>query len=356
MIDQLNGICQHAMRRQISPDSDLIAVGLNANRALNIIKAFYLATGVELDANVFYSHRSVRAIATALMNGESLDPGKFVTLRDGDVTQPLFLYAGGVSCFLEMQDMIEVLRFPGIIYGIRLTDFDQSPDNPPHVFQEVAASLAAVKAVAPHGAYRLAGYSFGGVFALELARRLADEGDKTGFLALIDSPQNDHSWSWWQWAGLMRRTLVRQIHKRALAKPTANHASPAVTAMPLLKDSPPRRGHQLAFRFRNPKNPDYPIYAPQWAGGYTPFYDKAARQLIQMKGLFRPEVYEDKVVFIHSKGGSPHDCDARMIWKTYLPKAEWVLAAGNHQSMMVGRNARALAAMLDERLGVETPR
>lgn len=350
MIDQLNGICQHALRRQISADDDLIAVGLNANRALNIIKAFYLATGVELDVNIFYSHRSVREITAALINGQSPDPGKIVTLRDGDITRPLFLYAGGVSCFLEMQDMIEALGFSGIIYGIRLTDFHQPPDNPADISQEVAASLAAVKAVAAHGPYRLAGYSFGGVFALNLARRLSTEGDDIGLLVMIDSPQNDHSWSWCQWAGLMRRTLKRQIRQRVTGKTTNKDVSPSVAAIPLLNDSPPRRGHQLAFRFRNPKNPDYPIYAPQWAGGYTPRYDRAARQLLQMKGLFRPRIYKGKVVFIHSQSGSPIDCDARTIWKAYLPNAEWVLAAGTHQSMMVGRNARAIAAMLDERL------
>lgn len=355
MMDQLNGICQHAMRRQIPPDTDLIAVGLNANRALNIIKAFYLATGVELDVNIFYSHRSVRAIATAVMSGQPLDPGKIVRLRDGDATQPLFLYAGGVSCFLEMQDMIESLNFPGMIYGIRLTDFDQSPDNPPDISQEVLASFAAVKSIAPHGPYRLAGYSFGGIFALELARQLIAQGYEIGLLAMIDSPQNDHSWSWRQWTGLMRRTVMRQIRQRLTTKATARERPSEAANQSLYNGSPPRRGHQIALRFRNPKNPDYPLYAPQWAGGYTPFYDKAARQLLQMKGLFRPKIYKDKVVFIHSTGGSPLDCDASAIWKAYLPKAEWVLAAGTHQSMMVGRNARAIAAILDERLGVKTP-
>ena len=38
MIDKLNAICEQAMRRPVLPDDDLIRHGLNANRALKIIK------------------------------------------------------------------------------------------------------------------------------------------------------------------------------------------------------------------------------------------------------------------------------------------------------------------------------
>jgi thioesterase domain-containing protein len=357
---------------------------LNANRALDLIKTLWRSAGIELDINIFYRRRSVQAIADAISSGQTTSPGKIIKLRDGDASRPLFLYAGGASCFLEMQNLIASLRFDGVIYGITLTDFDQKPSDPPQLSQEVAAAVAAVRQIAPKGPYRLGGYSFGGVFALELARQLISEGQEIDFLFMLDAPQNDHSWPWHHWSRLMVRTLARQIrqsckiksmaNKPAFGRETLKHRTekwkPVFgnircenknqehrddsdfrhAALVLADQCPARRHHQMTFRFRNPRDPLYPTYAPQWAGDYTPLYDKAARQLLQMKGLFRPKCFDGKVLFLHSAGGSPIDCDARAIWQPYLPNAEWIKVAGNHQSMIVGRNARAVAAILDSKL------
>lgn len=351
MIETLNGICQQAMRRPISPDDDLIQKGLNANRALKIIKAFWIGTGIELDVNIFYRCRSVRAIVKAINSGALIDAGKIITLREGDASRPLFIYAGGVSFFLEMQELINAIRYDGTIYGIRHKDFDVERNNPPTIAQEVEVSLAAITEIDPRGPYRLLGYSFGGVQALELARRLKAEGRDVAFLAMLDSPQNDHSWRWRDWAGLMRRIVFRQLKSRLSLKKSPKPIPSSSPSDHAPGQSPPRRGHQLMFRFRNPRHADYPTFAPQWAGGHTPVYVNSARQIIQMKGLYRPMPFDDDVLFFYSKGGSPIDCDARTIWTPYLPRAEWVCCAGNHQSMIVGRNAKALAAELDERLG-----
>ncbi|HEY4026298.1 MAG TPA: amino acid adenylation domain-containing protein [Candidatus Dormibacteraeota bacterium] len=47
--------------------------------------------------------------------------------------------------------------------------------------------LAVLRASQPQGPYRLAGYSFGGVLAYELAGRLREAGEQVDFLALIDT-------------------------------------------------------------------------------------------------------------------------------------------------------------------------
>lgn len=348
MISQLNAICDQAMRRPINPDDDLISLGLNPNRAFRIIKALFIDSGVELDINIFYKYRSVRAIAEAIVQDRIGARDKILTLREGDRQRPIFLYGGGVNCFLEMQHLIDALEYDGVIYGISLTDFARAGNNPPSVADEVEAAHAAVKAICPQGPYRLLGYSFGGVYALELARRLENGGGTIEFLSMLDSPQNDHSWSFAEWAGLMWRIIRRQVACRF--QPRAKRKRTEEGPRHDFGDPRPGRNHQLLFRFRNPRNPRYPVFAPQWAGDYTPDYARAGKQLIQMKGLFRPKAYGGKVVFFHSQAGSPIDCDARRIWQCYLPNADWVSVAGSHVSMMMGRNARFVAARLAEGL------
>jgi thioesterase domain-containing protein len=74
-------------------------------------------------------------------------------------------------------------RLPGLsVYGL------QSPGQPPEDLLAMAALYAeAVRQVQPHGPYRLAGWSLGGVVALEVARRLAAAGERIELLALIDT-------------------------------------------------------------------------------------------------------------------------------------------------------------------------
>ncbi|CZT34419.1 thioesterase domain-containing protein [Rhizobium sp. 9140] len=367
MLATLTGLCQQTMRIPIAADDDLVAQGLNANRALALIKLFWVRTGIELDVNIFYIHRTPRAIVEAVEQGklhsQILPADKILPLRDGNLTRPLFLFAGGVNCFLETQGLLDAMTFDGVIYGITLTDFGRPADNPPKVEDEVELSYRAMKDIQPQGPYRLAGYSFGGVLALELARRARAEGDMIEVLLLLDPPQNDHSWPLGLWAGLMRRIVARQM-KSVLGKLTgraANRGKPSAErtcdagvealregrAASAFRHSPPRRGHQFFFRFRNPRLAGYPLCAPQWAGGYVPAYDARARQLLQMKGLYRPRVYDGPLVFFGSKSGSPIDCDATLIWKAYLPRADWISASGNHLSMIVARNGRRLAVKID---------
>ena len=53
--------------------------------------------------------------------------------------------------------------------------------------EEIARqTLAQVRLIQPHGPYFLGGYSLSGIFAFELARQLAEAGEETALLALID--------------------------------------------------------------------------------------------------------------------------------------------------------------------------
>jgi len=53
--------------------------------------------------------------------------------------------------------------------------------------------MAAIRAVQPHGPYRLGGASFGGTLALEIAQQLRDAGETTEMLVMIDAPAPIHT-------------------------------------------------------------------------------------------------------------------------------------------------------------------
>jgi thioesterase domain-containing protein len=329
---------------------------VSVNRALNFIKHWWSETGEEMDVNVFYRHRTLEALGLAISHHEDLSASpKIVELRGGEDAAPLLVFAGGASCFLEMQQLIKEISFPGPILGVALTAFNRDTQYPATVQNEVESTLRALQAAGVVEPYRLLGYSFGGVFALELARALRAQGQKIAFLGMLDTPFGEQEWPLTTWGKFMWQRWQRaRSRKKNLTKtgPQARGQAPAKPNRPAIGRGEylARKLKPLSFRYADPRKAYYPELAPQWMGDYPPLYDAAARQLLRMKGVYKPSRYDGELTFYRSLQGSPVDCDPKSIWARFLTHADWVDVSGNHQSMIVGRNAGTLARELSERL------
>ena len=103
--------------------------------------------------------------------------------------QPLFLvagYQGPDDTFLVLSHIIPHLGQDQPVYGFkpRWVDGDQDYSSVDEVVQDFLTELRMVQ---PKGPYALGGYCVGGVVALEMARRLIEEGEEVGLLALVDT-------------------------------------------------------------------------------------------------------------------------------------------------------------------------
>jgi len=361
-LDVKESLLTHASRcssREIG-DREVLKDSLNVNKLLLLIRYFYDDVGVELDVNSFYIWQTIHSLATAVERNRALDVPKLLTLKEGDPDRPLVVYAGGINCFLEIRSVLEGIDHDGVVYGMCLTDFDRPYEEPATVADEVEASLGELARQGVAGPVDLLGYSFGGVFALELARKLRETGQGVGFVGLIDTPQNEHAWPLPVWLGFVA-TRIRRKLKRLTARrsPAGSQGVPAEGDW--LGNSEKSYLHRLKpllFRFLKPELKIYPELAPEWVGNYTPDYARAGRQLLRMKGLYRPKRFDGDVVFYRALGGSPIDCDPRRVWPRYLPNAEWVDIRGNHLSAIVGRNGVSLGRDVGKRLharGAATP-
>jgi len=87
------------------------------------------------------------------------------------------------------------------VYGLQARPLDGQAEAPQaaieqSTIEEMAAEyVAAVRSVQPAGPYLLAGYSFGGVVAFEMARQLTGAGEEVALLALLDQgvPSGDEA-------------------------------------------------------------------------------------------------------------------------------------------------------------------
>jgi thioesterase domain-containing protein len=106
-----------------------------------------------------------------------------IVFREEGREAPLFLIhdgTGNVTCLLSLSQQLEQ-GFP--IYGVELKDSDSASS----VENLVAHHLRTIRAIQPRGPYRLAGYSFGGLAAYEMAYLLLGENEEVSFVGLIDT-------------------------------------------------------------------------------------------------------------------------------------------------------------------------
>jgi acetoacetyl-CoA synthetase len=134
----------------------------------------------------FLADPTVRGVAEAVRRSTGPSDRVVETLRAGDPDlPPLFLVHGAYGDVDSYRALAAELDLPGAVLGLcaQMT----APDGTPHSVADLAAQhVTEVTRRRPTGPIRLAGYSFGGLVAFEMARTLAAAGRVVDFLGLLD--------------------------------------------------------------------------------------------------------------------------------------------------------------------------
>lgn len=212
------------------------------------------------------------------------------------------------------------------------------------VEQLAASHLDLIRTVQKSGPYYFCGYSFGGLVAYELAKRLSDAGDSASLVALLDAP-NPAQMSNLSAADSrrFRRTyLVDRLKRYAQQLVSGDLEALAARAkafvisrtgrvfLPAIKASCRLIGRPLPGMMRA----NDPAFMKAWRAYVPPCYPK------------------DIVCFRVGDRGPEHDADRSMGWKACVPGGVDVhVIPATHVGMMsmpsVGIIARKLATYLD---------
>ncbi len=182
---------------------------LLAIRLVNLLEE----AGVSVSLAELFQHASVASVAT-LLRQRTAAPVRnpsVITVRSSGTQPPLFLVHefSGMDVYFPALGQHLAGDYP--IYGLPGVALGEAHL---HSMEGLAARLVGlIRGLQPHGPYRVAGWSFGGVLAYEVAMQLLGLDEPVAFLGLIDSyvpRMTDQGKARWSGPDALKRHLLLQ--------------------------------------------------------------------------------------------------------------------------------------------------
>ena len=181
---------------KVGRNDDFFALGGHSLMALRMFSRINREFRKTLPLSALIQHPTIATLAVLLdQPGGNPVPareenamGHIVPLAEGGHQAPLFCIHGGDGGAMFYQKLADVTPQELPLYAIESLELGNSSTVGKHSIEETAASyLSQILAVQSTGPFRLAGYSFGGVVAHEIACQLIDRGHQVGFLGMFDT-------------------------------------------------------------------------------------------------------------------------------------------------------------------------
>ena len=222
----LEGIWQEVLGLpRVEVDEDFFDLGGNSLAAIDVVRRFESLTGHTLELGELFRAPTVAALAASVVRGAR--PRSLVIPLQPEGTEPPLFCLLGIWIY---RDLAEALGHDQPTYGVYVPEEQSLVLADGEEAQEVlsidrlaAAYCDAIREAQPNGPYRLAGLSFGGVVAMEVARRLARDGAVVEHVILLDSVlPTGYRRAKWRWvASAVKRFGMEALVRLAVIAPGA---------------------------------------------------------------------------------------------------------------------------------------
>jgi thioesterase domain-containing protein len=178
---------------------DFFALGGHSLSAVRLLARIEQVQGRQLPLAAFFRAPTVEQLARLLRRDETPSATSLVAIRTGGATAPsggiggestrppLFCVHPAGGNVLSFVPLADALGPDQPLYALQSRGLEGDEEPLTRVEDMAARYLAEVRAAVPHGPYSLAGWSFGGLVAFEMARQLRRQGEEVALLALLDT-------------------------------------------------------------------------------------------------------------------------------------------------------------------------
>lgn len=198
---------------KISVDHDFFELGGHSMIAVQMMTRLEKETGRRLPLSTLLVYPTIRKLATLLQTDERPMTWKsLVPIKPEGSKTPIYIIHGIGLNLLNFSGLVSYMDAEQPIYGLQALGLD-GVDEPLDNMEAIATHyLTEVMDQNPTGPYAIAGYSFGGYVALEMARQLKEMGKEVKLVAMFDTNAQERDSSQTGLPRLLRK-LNRQLPK-----------------------------------------------------------------------------------------------------------------------------------------------
>ncbi|MGC9452123.1 MAG: AMP-binding protein [Oceanipulchritudo sp.] len=173
---------------RIHPESNFFSLGGDSLAATSMILEVERKTGCPVPIGQIYLTPILSDFAQAIRD---LDPNEsaplYIPLKEGDGTTLLFAIAPAMGGVFHFRELAEALP-EGVGFSVVEPRVSASGEHNYASIEEIAEdAIEVIRNKQPQGPYHLLGYSFGGILAWAMARKLEEMAEETALLAFLDS-------------------------------------------------------------------------------------------------------------------------------------------------------------------------
>lgn len=291
--------------------------------------------GKKLPLNTLLGAATVEQLAEVIRESEATQLWPvLVPLRTGAAATkpPLFGIHGIGGGVLFYREIAESLDADIPVYGLQSLGMDGIQTPLERVEDMATLYIKEMRQVQRHGPYHLAGYSFGGFIALEMAVQLQAVGETVAFLAMLDAPTPDLAQrqpSLWEYASTHLINLWREAPDRKLKYVLGR------MKWLQIKQKVQNRDYEAELQRQNPNLRMYQVLKPNYraADRYV------AKPYEGHISVFRATLQTSRCARYPYLG-----------WDAYARTVEAMTVPGDHYSLVKKPNAKVLGTLLNDHL------
>ena len=298
----------------VSPEDNFFDLGGDSALAVQLFSEIADSFGQQLPPVMIYHVPTVASLAALLEQRSPRELSPLILLKNGSLGAPVFIASGLGGGPAEFFQLVKHLHIPNPVYGLQpkgIEGFEKPCDR----IEDMADFyLKAVRRFQPDGPYVLAGYSLGGLVALEMARTLRSSGQDVAPMVMIDSYPDISALRTWQFLKL----LTQRVNRRVM-----NFGQPARTST--------RLGG---------------LSSPDAISTFAPAFERVRDAAYQALRRYRPTFYAGPVKFIRAAEVTDFPSDPKAVWSDMIETFEVQTVSGDHLGMLT-KHYEELAAMLN---------
>ncbi|TCF96540.1 acetoacetate--CoA ligase [Paraburkholderia strydomiana] len=195
----------------IRRDDNFFELGGSSLLAAAILAEVEQSTGRRLPLSTLLLTSTIAELAALLRADVDTDPSSvLVPLRAGTGT-PIFIVHGASGSAMGCRSLARALRNNRPVFGLQAMGLDGAQLPQQRIEDMADTYIRAMREVQQAGPYALAGYSLGGLIALEIAQQLHAAGQRMEFLCLLDTYVHERCLPWAAWVRFQTGYVRRQL-------------------------------------------------------------------------------------------------------------------------------------------------